>query len=673
VREVIMKRHIAALVFASGANAFAITPGTDVVTLRAVHADLPRSVVAYIAKNSTVRELPSPEDVKPEAYTTRYVITRLCGAVRQDYLDEFQRLNGSTAPDLDQPLTAEQRTKITWAGCVHVEPLKAKVAVLPTDGSAWRVYNRLTGGGGNVDAVNTFFAKDIERGVVIKDVQVGQLLEAPHATAAVELRATDGEAYGFWNGLEALVGAANLEGMVRPVKDARGNVLVSTPDACEAGSTPPYPLEAVVAAYKFAARIANKHDTLRTAEVVVVDNGFFGANPKKGPGKAFNDSPFIANHFVEDRDAVIARNLEFSKRFFAINYLHGVEPGTVSGHGTHVVGIVLGGPAMRNHWLELRPDQKPWVKVTILNAGVGQSFLIRGIHTSLINTLIATPGRIVNMSVAYDRTASSDIADEFGKLIENVDNLYVVSAGNNGDNVAAEIYPAGWGGTSNARVITVAALDGKGMITQFSNFSHDSVDIAAPGCGILSWTRDAFDEVPLNGTSQAAPMVTFAASLARSMLPAQKMTAIKARLIVSGDLLHEKDIKSTAFKVKLNVPKSLYIFHDYLRLKGDDGAYLGDAQRVTGLRCDEGLAGERKLDDVWSYKRGQDKWMYYGRVNGVLKTPCKLPKNADGTISFVPRFRVKPSGEIEPITKDLGTLKLDAVDDLVVRAERRSE
>ncbi len=87
--------------------------------------------------------------------------------------------------------------------------------------------------------------------------------------------------------------------------------------------------------------------------------------------------------------------------------------------------------------------------------------------------------------------------------------LFVAAAGNDGiDNDEVPLYPASY---ANNNIISVAALMQDGLIWGGSNFGYRSVDIAAPGDGIISTVPD-FDGKPGyaydGGTSMAAPFVT---------------------------------------------------------------------------------------------------------------------------------------------------------------------
>jgi subtilisin family serine protease len=68
--------------------------------------------------------------------------------------------------------------------------------------------------------------------------------------------------------------------------------------------------------------------------------------------------------------------------------------------------------------------------------------------------------------------------------INNSGSLFVAAAGNDGsNNDAYPVYPASY---DLPNILSVAAVDNQGKLASFSNYGATSVDISAPGVGILS-------------------------------------------------------------------------------------------------------------------------------------------------------------------------------------------
>jgi subtilisin family serine protease len=118
--------------------------------------------------------------------------------------------------------------------------------------------------------------------------------------------------------------------------------------------------------------------------------------------------------------------------------------------------------------------------------------------------------------------------------------LFVAAAGNGGsDNIgdnndAIPNYPSNY---PNANVIAVAAITSTGAQATFSNYGATQVDIGAPGSGIWSTVPGSGNTstyASYNGTSMAAPFVTGAVALYKSVRPTATAAQIKAAILSTG-------------------------------------------------------------------------------------------------------------------------------------------
>jgi subtilisin-like proprotein convertase family protein len=94
--------------------------------------------------------------------------------------------------------------------------------------------------------------------------------------------------------------------------------------------------------------------------------------------------------------------------------------------------------------------------------------------------------------------------------------IFVAAAGNNGTNTDSNpTYPAGF---NLDNIVSVTATTSSDALASYSNYGVITVDLAAPGAGILS-TRPFNKYSTSNGTSMATPFVTGALSLVWSLHP----------------------------------------------------------------------------------------------------------------------------------------------------------
>lgn len=114
------------------------------------------------------------------------------------------------------------------------------------------------------------------------------------------------------------------------------------------------------------------------------------------------------------------------------------------------------------------------------------------------------------------------------------DLLFIAAAGNNGsNNDAIANYPSNYSTQSSVgfeAVVAVTALTSNGGLASFSNYGRTSVDLAAPGAGIIS-TISGGGYAAYDGTSMASPHVTGALALLASLYPDYSASQLREALL----------------------------------------------------------------------------------------------------------------------------------------------
>ncbi len=229
-------------------------------------------------------------------------------------------------------------------------------------------------------------------------------------------------------------------------------------------------------------------------------------NPGETPGNGIDDD---GNGYIDD-----VRGWDF------VN--NDNDPMDDHGHGTHVAGTIgaVGGNAIGVAGVNWEVTLIP-LKFLASN-GVGST--ADAVAALEYATLMGAD--VTNNS--WGGGAFSQALFDAIRSAAAADSLFVASAGNDGtNNDFVPHYPSGYDAPN---VIAVASTDHNDNKAISSNFGARTVDLGAPGVGILS-TLPGGTYGFSSGTSMAAPHVTGVAALIRSIVPGFRVETLKRAIL----------------------------------------------------------------------------------------------------------------------------------------------
>lgn len=574
---------------------------TDLVVARA--ESLPtQDLVEFVASHAKEGRY-EPRAANSRVLTVEQVIDGRCGSVQPGYLEALRTANGKVPIELWTMATKP----LVLPACLYATKAAGATTVLARQGDSQTLIAARATGVKVPKVDRSLLAKLFGR--ITDTLKFGQRLKIKFASAPTLLAAKDG------NSTELIDGLSGFSDASAEKPEVEGTIVGPTTKDCE-GTADGYPFRPseVVAAFNLA--LGSRAPIPTT--VGVVDNGIWSR--PCFPGDCIPTvtevsalDPFRRAFFDTETFASKGEiGPLISSRTYPINWRNrlGDPPviDAVSGHGTHVAGLVLGGaglsPSDRNLFA---PNDRSWLKLLVMNLAPGALEFPTGTNETMFLLLRAgkVQPRIVNMSVAFD-PAHSDFIPQLVEDPYYSDTLFVAAAGN--DEVPLEAkptYPAILGGTDQQNVLTVASVDATGKLSSFSSTSRYFVDLAAPGCKVSSWLAADAQPAQVSGTSQAAPLVSFAASMLSALWPNAKPVQIKGRLAYSGRLLDEKtDRDRIVSGRRLDIMAALTLRRDLVRYVDDAGTEriaVGSLGQLQGLLCED--ATERKWTAIRSFAR----------------------------------------------------------------------
>jgi subtilisin family serine protease/Tol biopolymer transport system component len=257
---------------------------------------------------------------------------------------------------------------------------------------------------------------------------------------------------------------------------------------------------------------------------------------------------------IDDDDDNLTDGVTFVDDFFGWNFRSDAsatappnEPSDVVGHGTHVAGVIgavgnssngqgVAGLNWRSSIMSLKfLDENLKGSTGDAMKAVNYAMMIRtrAEHAANVRVLNASWGQ----TGGFDAALANSI-----ELSGDAGILFVASAGNGNvlgqgiDNDRSDFYPASYDLPS---VISVAASTPDDQLAPFSNFGRTSVDVAAPGTGVLSTVIPTINDARGfglgNGTSMAAPHVAGVAALVWAKVEQATVQEVRDAILLGAD------------------------------------------------------------------------------------------------------------------------------------------
>lgn len=264
--------------------------------------------------------------------------------------------------------------------------------------------------------------------------------------------------------------------------------------------------------------IFNKINTKKDDYVIVavVDTGVDLSNSNINKSILLNNNDAI-NNYDDDKNGLI--DDYYGWNFFNNNNII-YEDALYDYHGTYVASTIL----------KVFPCAKI-LPVKFLNSTYGT------IEDSIsaVKYAISRGAKIINCSWNFN-----DDSKELFELIKNhPEILFVCAAGNSNLNLDNQnLFPCSY---DLDNIITVMAVDNKGLPYNSSGYGENGVDIAAPGVNVKTTLPDD-EETLISGTSVASAYVSGTAALLLSQNP--KLTPVDIKEILIENSHKINDLKS---------------------------------------------------------------------------------------------------------------------------------
>jgi len=291
--------------------------------------------------------------------------------------------------------------------------------------------------------------------------------------------------------------------------------------------------------------------------VAIVDTGADLTHPDLSPNAWVNPGEVAGNSVDDDRNGFVD---DINGWNFISNNSSVFENSFDDRHGTHVSGTI-GAAGNNGFGVAGVAWRVKLMSVKFIGRRNGDLEGTTSDAIKAINYTTAQRNRGINIRAINASWGNADKSQALRDAIAAAGQagiLFVTSAGNGGDDSFGDDvdqqpdYPAAWS-KDISTMISVAALDRTDRLPLYSNYGHESIDVAAPG-GVCNCPNGIYSTLPGGaygyafGTSMSTPHVTGIAALLwstdASLTPAQvkeritrtahPVTALASKVVSSG-------------------------------------------------------------------------------------------------------------------------------------------
>lgn len=348
-----------------------------------------------------------------------------------------------------------------------------------------------------------------------------------------------------------------------------------------------------------------------------------------------------------------------------------------NGHGSHVSGILgaQGNNGVGGAGIDWRAQIMP-LKVLDSQGNGTEDAAISAIYFA-----VAHGARVINASWGGD-TYSGAMLDALN-YANTKGVVFVTAAGNDSaNNDAAVTDPQGAttypGSYRTPNELVVAAIDPTGRLADFSNYGATTVDLAAPGVGIVSTVPTAIDRsgvATYDGTSMATPFVSGTVALLAGLNPGMTADQLVARVRATAKPLPQLNglLISPGVVDPLNALLNRTPLHPPATPPGQGVTATGLSAPATATPLSTVENGILATDSVYS-RFGATASGYvaglYQAIDGRAPTPgeltyyattlqtgaarssliAKLQNSAEGRLTRVARWYINELGATAPVS-----------------------